>query len=96
MESLLLALLGVFGGGFLTMLGAVAMGGLVPSSRVEAERKEKEKALLAASIHEKNYLDQKAMIDRASLTTDVTNKVMEAMRAMFQGTPPNPTSGGHV
>jgi hypothetical protein len=87
MQALLLTLLGVFGGGFLAFVGAVAIGQLVPVSRVTDRDAAIARLEAAAEKREEAYSTLKGIVDRQALLSDVTKAVLEATQAAASSKP---------
>lgn len=85
MQALLLTLLGVFGGGFLALVAAVALGQLVPASRVTDRDAIISRLESAAEKREEAYSTLRQIVDRQAMLSDVTKAVLEATQATASG-----------
>ena len=85
MDALLLTLLGVGWGGFLSLLGATVLGQLVPGHW--RERADQWRA--AYDRERENTRKQQQIIDRAMLSSEITEKVAAAVAQII-----TPRSGG--
>lgn len=78
MEALLITLLSVVGGGFLSLLGAILLGQLVPGSRVTERDAIITRMQDAAMKREEAYTTLKDIVDRQAMISEVTKAVLEA------------------
>lgn len=90
MDSILAAIIGVVGTGFVSLIGAVILGVLVPASRVtkaetRVEKAEKEAATWKASYDsiKTAFEAQAKLLERQQLTAEITDKAMTAVRDML-------------
>lgn len=82
MEALLLTLLGVGWGGLVSILGAIAMGQLVPGVWRERAQQWEE----AFDRERETTRKQQQMIDRAMLSAEITEKVSQAVASLITKT----------
>lgn len=82
-DQILLALVGVLGGGVVAVVIAAITGAIVPASRVSAAQNDAEKYKLALDRVEAAYEAQSKLLDRRALSDDVTDKVMSAVRDLL-------------
>lgn len=84
MDGIWSAIIGVVGTGFLSLLGAVLMGKLVPVSRVEKAEKEADTWKRSHDTLRLAYDTQANLLAKQQLTAEVTDKVMAAVRAQLE------------
>lgn len=76
------ALCGVTSAGFLGLFTAILLGQLVPSSRVSRAQAEADKWHKAYDALNDAHETQSRMLDRAQISAEITDKVMDAVRAI--------------
>lgn len=84
MDSVWSAVIGIVGTGFISLIGAVLMGKLVPASRVDRAEKEADTWKRSHDTLKLAYDTQAALLAKQQLTAEVTDKVMAAVRAQLE------------
>ncbi len=97
MDTALTIIISVTAPGVLSLIGAIFLGKLVPSSRVvEAERRA-EKYKLAYEEKSAAFISLEQVVQRQAIVTETVNQVLTALKQTAQTSlPPEPRRGEMV
>jgi len=94
-DSILATIIGIVGTGFVSLLGAIIMGKLVPVSRVAAAEAEADKFQLAFETLRRSSDLLEETVKRQHAVTDTANMLISMIKQAAQTPlPPQPHIGG--
>lgn len=83
MNALLTTMVGLLGGGLLSMIGMVITGQLIPASRLKNSEKEREKKEVEASYYREAWTTLTRENERNAERAQLTNTLLEGMRNLL-------------